>query len=301
MTNSDAPSPTAGTTSSASLRIALTGATGKLGSVVLEHLREHGHRVIALDTVGQRGAGFTRIDLTDYGQTVDALHTIDDRHDGLDAVVHLAAAPAGGILPDSATFHNNMAATFNVFQGARRAGIKRIVYASSETLLGIPFETPPPYVPVDEEYDTRPESMYSLTKHLEEQLARKLVRWDSELSISAMRFSNVMHVSDYAGFPAFDADPRSRNWNLWGYIDARDGAQAVRRALELSIPGFEAYVIANADTVMSRSSASLLAEVYPDVEVRTELGEHESLLSIAKARRVLGYEPEHSWRDHAGS
>jgi len=110
-----------------------------------------------------------------------------------------------------------------------------------------------------------------------------------------------MHVSDYAGFPAFDADPRSRNWNLWGYIDARDGAQAVRRALELSIPGFEAYVIANADTVMSRSSASLLAEVYPDVEVRTELGEHESLLSIAKARRVLGYEPEHSWRDHAGS
>lgn len=281
------------------MRIAVTGSTGKLGSVVTQELREAGHTVFALDVVGDRAAeGFTRVDFTDYGQTVDALSGIDDRHQGLDAVVHLAAIPAGGILTDSATFHNNMTVTFNVFQAARRVGIKRIAYASSETLLGIPFETPPPYLPVDEEYDSRPESMYSVTKHLEEELAKKLVRWDTDLSISALRFSNVMHVEDYAQFPSFDADPCVRSWNLWGYIDARDGAQAALKALELGKPGFEAYVIANADTVMSRSSTELAAEVFPTVTVTKELGEHESLLSIEKARRVLGYEPRHSWRDH---
>ena len=280
------------------MKIAVTGATGKLGTVVTRELRASGHGVFALDIVGSRGDGFTQVDFTDYGQTVDALSGIDDRHSGLDAVVHLAAIPAGGILTDSQTFHNNMAATFNVFQAARRAGIRTIVYASSETLLGIPFETPPPYFPVDENYESRPESMYSVTKHLEEELAHKLVRWDARLSISALRFSNVMDPEDYAEFPSFDADARIRSWNLWAYIDARDGAQAVLKALELSKPGFEAYIIANADTVMSRSSASLAAEVYPDVEVRRELGEHETLLSIDKARRMLGYEPAHTWRDH---
>lgn len=281
------------------MRIAVTGATGKLGRAVVDYLQDAGHEVNALDIVGERGAQFTSVDFTDYGQTVDALSSIDDRHTGLDAVVHLAAAPAGGILPDSVTFHNNMTATFNVFQAARRVGIKTIVYASSETLLGIPFETDPPYIPVDEEYDSRPESMYAVTKHLEEELAKKLVRWDSELSITGLRFSNVMDVADYAAFPAFDADTNLRRWNLFGYIDTRDGAQAVLRALEKSIPGFSTYIIAAADTAMVRSSASIAAEAFPDVEVTKELGERETLLSIDKARRVLGYEPQHSWRDHA--
>lgn len=280
------------------MRIAVTGGTGKLGSTVVRVLRESGNTVIVLDAVGERGPGFTQVDLTDYGQTVDALFGINDRHDGLDAVVHLAAAPAGGILPDSQTFHNNMSATFNVFQGARRAGIKTIVYAASETLLGIPFDAPPPYLPVDENYPSRPESVYALTKHLEEELAAKLVRWDPELSITALRFSNVMDISDYATFPSFDADPMIRKWNLWGYIDARDGAQAVEKALALSKPGFDTYIIAEADTVMSASSASLAEEVFPGVRVTKQLGEHETLLSIDKARRVLGYDPQHSWRNH---
>jgi nucleoside-diphosphate-sugar epimerase len=281
------------------MRIAVTGGSGKLGSTVVRVLHEAGHAVHVLDAVGERGPGFTQIDLTDYGQTIDALFGINDRHDGLDAVVHLAAAPAGGILADSQTFHNNMLATFNVFQGCRRAGIKRIVYAASETLLGIPFDVPPPYLPVDENYPSRPESVYALTKHLEEELASKLVRWDPQLSITALRFSNVMVPADYAAFAGFDADPGIRKWNLWGYIDARDGAQAVAKALELHKPGFETYIIAAEDTVMSRSSASLAAEVFPDVEVRKTLGEHETLLSIDKARRVLGFDPQHSWRDHA--
>jgi UDP-glucose 4-epimerase len=105
-----------------------------------------------------------------------------------------------------------------------------------------------------------------------------------------------MTPDDYPGFAAFQSDPASRKWNLWGYIDARDGAQAIMRALDAGRHGFDRFIIAAADTVMERSSASLMAEYFPSVELRRELGEKETLLSIDHAREVLGYEPQHSWR-----
>ncbi len=179
-----------------------------------------------------------------------------------------------------------------------RLGIRRLVYASSETVLGLPFDVPPPYIPVDEEYAPRPESVYSLVKTLEERMAQELVRWYPDLSITALRFSNVMVPEDYADFPAFDADTRARKWNLWGYIDARDGAQAIERALAVAPAGFEQYIIAAADTVMSRPNAELIAEVFPGVPVTRDVAPNETLLSIEKARRLLGYAPRHSWRDH---
>ncbi|MGF6822086.1 nucleoside-diphosphate-sugar epimerase [Microbacterium sp. ZKA21] len=280
------------------MRIALTGSSGKLGRVVARELRAGGYDVIGMDVAGVRGPDFVQVDLTDYGQVVDAFTAVGDRHDGIDAVVHLGAIPAPGIRSDVATFHNNMPATFNVFWAAMRLGIRRIVYASSETVLGLPFDVPPPYIPVDEEYPARPESVYSLVKTLEEQLATELVRWYPDASITALRFSNVMDPEDYADFPAFDRDALLRKWNLWGYIDARDGAQAVQRALEVAEPGFDRFIIAAADTVMSRPNAELIAEVFPGVPVTREVGEHETLLAIDKARRVLGFDPQHSWRDH---
>lgn len=280
------------------MRIAVTGGSGKLGRSVVRRLTEDGHRVTNLDRTGERGPRFTQLDLRNYGAVLDVFLGLDDRHTGFDAVVHLAAIPAPGLAPDAATFENNMQSTYNVFQAARRAGIKKIVYASSETVLGLPFDVDPPYLPVDEAYPARPESTYSLVKHLEEQMAVQLTRWDPELSIVGLRFSNVMDPADYEEFPSFDADAVLRKWNLWGYIDGRDGAQAVARALERGKPGFEAFIIANEDTVMSRSSASLAAEVFPQVTVVKELGEHETLLSIDKAKRLLGYAPEHSWRHY---
>lgn len=280
------------------MRIALTGSSGKLGTVVARELRAHGWDVIGMDAVGTRGHDFVQVDLTDYGQVVDALTAVGDRHDGIDAVVHLGAIPAPGIRSDVATFHNNMPATFNVFWAAVRLGIRRIVYASSETVLGLPFDVPPPYIPVDEGYPARPESVYSLVKTLEEQLARELVRWHPDLSITALRFSNVMVPEDYAEFPSYDDDAFKRKWNLWGYIDARDGAQAVERALQVAKPGFDRFIIAAADTVMSRPSAELIAEVFPGVPVTREVGANETLLSIDHARAVLGFDPQHSWRDH---
>jgi UDP-glucose 4-epimerase len=279
------------------MRIAVTGGSGKLGRAVIVGLRAAGHTVINFDRVADRDGSSTIVDFTDYGQTLDAILGVNDRHSGLDAIVHLAAIPAPGILPDAATFENNILSTFNVFQAARRAGIRRIVYASSETVLGLPFDVAPPYIPVDEEYDTRPESVYSLVKHLEEEMARKFVRWEPELSITALRFSNVMDPEDYPAFADFQDDATLRKWNLWGYIDARDGAQAVLRALETAKPGFEAYIIAAADTVMTRPNSELVAGVFPGVETRGDLGVNDTLLSIAKARRDLGYDPQYSWRD----
>jgi len=279
------------------MRILVTGGSGKLGTAVVSGLGEAGHSVVNLDVAGERGAGFLRVDLTDYGQVVDAFSGVDDKYDAVDAVVHLAAIPAGGIQADSATFHNNMNATFNVFQAARRAGIDKIVYASSETLLGIPLDIDPAYLPLDEDFPSRPESMYAVTKHLEEELAQKLVRWNPELSITALRFSNVMVEADYAGFEEFQDDISLRRWNAWGYIDARDGAQAVLKALENAAPGFDRFIIAAADTVMRTPSVELAANGFPGVELTREVTGTESLLSIEKARRLLGYEPQHSWKD----
>ncbi|EIC08366.1 NAD-dependent epimerase/dehydratase [Microbacterium laevaniformans OR221] len=279
------------------MRIAVTGASGKLGTVVVRELRASGHDVVGMDVVGTRGAGFVQVDFTDYGQTVDALQAVNDQHDGLDAVVHLAAIPAPGIRSDVATFHNNIAVTFNVMWAAIRLGITRIVTASSETVQGLPFNVPPPYIPVDEAYAARPESVYSLVKHLEETMEKELVRWHPEVSVTALRFSNVMIPADYAEFPSFDADATQRKWNLWSYIDARDGAAVIARALEVAPAGFDHFLIAAGDTVMSRPNAELVAEVFPDVEIRGELGVNDSLFSTAKAQRLLGWSPQHSWRD----
>ena len=91
-----------------SMRIALTGSSGKLGTVVLRELRDAGHDVVGLDVVGTRGPGFLQVDLTDYGQVVDALTGVHGDSGGFDAVVHLAAIPAPGIRSDIATFRNNM-------------------------------------------------------------------------------------------------------------------------------------------------------------------------------------------------
>jgi nucleoside-diphosphate-sugar epimerase len=285
-------------------RVVVTGGSGKLGRACVIELVAHGWDVVVFDRVRPEmlpeevaaDVTFVPMDLVDYARVLDAMLGLEERYDQVDAVVHLAAIPAPGIAGDHETFMNNMSVTFNVFSAARRARVKNIVWASSETVLGLPFDTPPPYIPVDEDYPPRPESTYSLVKTLEEEMARHLCRWDPALKMIGLRFSNVMEPADYEQFPSFDADALLRKWNLWGYIDARDGAQAVRLALEHGMTGTDVFIIANADTVMSRPNAELAAEVFPEVEVRGDLGEHATLLSIEKARSVLGYAPQHSWR-----
>jgi nucleoside-diphosphate-sugar epimerase len=281
-------------------KVLVTGGSGKLGRAVLRDLVEHGYEVLNLDqqALPEPICPSVRIDLSNFGEVSAAiLGGIDERGGPFDAVVHLAAIPAPGLAANARTITNNVSATYNVFEASRLAGIKNVVFASSETVLGLPFDTPPPYVPVDEGYFPRPESAYSLGKLLDETMAAQFCRWDPDLRIVGLRFSNVMYPEDYRAFPAFDGDPSKRKWNLWAYIDARDGAQAIRRAIQADFKGFEAFVIANADTVMSRSNISLLAEVFPDVPQRGNIATNSTLLSIDKAKRMLGFSPQYSWRN----
>jgi nucleoside-diphosphate-sugar epimerase len=280
--------------------IVVTGGSGKAGRACIQELLAHRYEVASVDLVrpAHSTLPFSRVELTDFGQTMEALSNIDERVHNVTGVVHLAALPAPGLAPNSVTFATNTISTYNVFEAARQLGIKNVVWASSETVLGLPFATPPPYVPVDEEYPGRPESAYSLSKLVGEEMAKQFCRWDPELKIIGLRFSNIMELDDYARFPGFQDDARKRNWNLWSYIDARDAAQAIRLALESKIKGAEVFVIANADSVMLRDNHELLKEIYPDVPHKRRFSANETLLSIEKARAVLGYKPKHSWREH---
>lgn len=281
------------------MRIAVTGSNGKLGSATVERLRADGHDVVGFDLNGAGGPGFTRVDFADYGQTLDSFLGVTARHSGLDAVVHMAAIPVNGLVPDVTTFHNNITVSFNVFQAAMRAGITRIVYASSITAMGFPFEEAPPYLPVDERV-TAANNTYGLVKVVEEAMVAQLVRWDPQLSITALRYTNVTVAGEYARFAERAADAGYRRDLLWSYIDARDGALAVSLALDKAQPGLEVYNIAASDTGLTVPSAQLAADAFPGVPVTHALGQFETLMSIDKAREKLGFEPVHLWRRELG-
>lgn len=279
--------------------IVVTGGSGLAGRAVVKDLVEHGYDVTSIDMApqpGGQGGRFARADITDYGQAVAALSAIDERVAKVTGLVHLAAIPAPGLAPNHVIFETNMISTYNMFEAARVLGIRNIVWASSETVLGLPFETPPPYVPVDEEYRGRPETAYSLSKFLGEEMAKEFCRWDPSFKIFGLRFSNIMSPDRYAEFPGFDDDAKLRRWNLWAYIDARDAAQAVRLALESPLKGAEVFVIANEDGVMGRANDELLDDEFPGVARKRPFGPNETLLSIDKAKKVLGYKPQFNWR-----
>lgn len=277
------------------MRVAVTGSAGKLGSATVERLRTEGHEVVGFDRDGRPGGGFVRVDLADYGQVLDSMLGVTARHHGLDAVVHLAAIPVNGLVPDAATFHNNVTVTFNVLHGALRAGIRTIVMASSITAMGFPFDEPPPYLPVDEDV-TLANNTYGLGKVVEEAMAVQLVRWYPDLQLTALRFTNVVAPGEYDTF-ARASDPAYRRSLLFSYVDARDGAAAVAQSLAHPERGLRILSIAASDTGSAIPTAELVATHFPDVPVRRPLGEFETLVSIDRARERIGYAPEHLWRD----
>ena len=274
------------------MRVVVTGGSGKAGRAVVADLVEHGYEVLDVDIAASRNPDAPTLiaDLSDRGQAFDAIR-------GAEAVVHLAAIPAPNMLPEGETFRINTMSTYHVFSAAVAFGVGRVVWASSETLIGIPFDRElPRYAPIDEDHPRLPEFHYALSKLMGEELAAQFARW-SGIPFVSLRYSNVMEPSDYARFSTWQDDPQVRKWNLWGYVDARDVAQATRLALEAEVGGHEAFLVAAADTCMERSSRELMAEVFPDVPIRGTVEGTQTLLSIDKARAVLGYRPRHSWRD----
>ncbi|MBO3747014.1 NAD(P)-dependent oxidoreductase [Streptosporangiaceae bacterium NEAU-GS5] len=274
-------------------KICVTGASGKLGGAVVSDLLDHGYEVVATDIrpgLAELGVRVLVADLTQYGHAVEVL-------EGVDAVVHLANIPAPGMRTPSETFNANTTMNSNVFLAAAQLKIGRVVWASSETTLGLPFDVPPRYAPVDEAHFPYPTSTYALSKVVTETLAEHVAQW-SGIPFVALRFSNILGPEDYRLFPGYWGDALLRKWNLWGYIDTRDAAASCRLALDAPMEGAQSFVIAAADTVMNRPSADLMKEVYPEVELTREIGEFETLLSNSRAREVLGFNPQHSWRDH---
>ncbi|WP_250445047.1 NAD(P)-dependent oxidoreductase [Actinotalea sp. C106] len=278
--------------------IAVTGAYGKAGRAVVADLLEHGYEVHATDLTGPPGADaglgtdLLVADLTDYGQAFEVLSEAD-------AVVHLGNIPAPGRATAPETLNRNTAMNQNVFLAAARHNLRKVVWASSETTLGLPFDVAPQYAPVDEAHFPVPTSTYALSKVLGEETARHVQAW-SGIPFLGLRLSNIHRPEDYAAVPGYWGDAQLRRWNLWGYVDVRDVAQAFRLGLEAETDGSQNVIIAAADTIMNRPSADLMAEVFPEVERTREVGEFETLLSIDAARELIGYAPAHSWRDHVG-
>jgi len=276
------------------VRIVVTGGSGKAGRWVVRDLRAAGHDVLNVDAVHDGAAhGQTVLaDLTDLGQCHEVVA-------GADAVVHLAAIPAPEIKPAGETFRNNALSTYNVFAAAAERGAGRVVWASSETVLGLPFDEPPAYAPIDEAHPPRPETSYALSKLVGEAMADQFAR-RTGIPFVGFRISNIMEPPDYARFETWQDDARVRKWNLWGYVDARDVAQAVSRSLAAEVRGAEIAIIAAADTCMRRPSAELMAEVYPGVELRRPVEGRETLLAIGHARELIDYDPQFSWLDAKG-
>ena len=275
------------------MRIVVTGGSGKAGRWVVRDLRSHGHDVLNVDVVpdGSPHGQCLLADLTDMGQAREAVA-------GADALVHLGAIPASEIRPAGETFRNNGLSTYNVFAAAVEAGARRVVWASSETVLGLPFDEPPAFAPIDETHPPRPESSYALSKLVGETMAEQFAR-RTGVPFVGFRISNIMEPPDYDAFETWQDDPLVRKWNLWGYVDVRDVAQAVRRGLEANVAGSLVCIVAAADTCMRRPSAELLDEVFPGVPVRRPIEGRETLLAIDRARAELGYSPEYGWTDPA--
>ena len=277
------------------MKVCVTGASGKAGRAVVADLMAHGHWVVSTDLrmpVPDEldEPRFPLADLTDYGQAIEVLQDVE-------AVVHLANIPAPDIRTSAVTFNQNMAMTFNVFRAAAHVGLRRVVWASSETTLGLPFDVPPRYAPIDEDHYPVPTTTYALSKVASETVAGPISQW-SGIPFVALRFSNILGPADYEEFPSIWDKPEVRRWNLWSYIDQRDVGAACRLALEADVSGSQSLIIAAADTVMTTPSAELMSEVFPAVPLRGPVEGCVALMSSDRARQALGFVPQHSWRDH---
>lgn len=287
--------------------IVVTGGSGKAGRAVVRELVDHGYQVLNVDAVAppKRICPFLKVNLEDFGQAVDALKAaagIIERQRPFtmaDAVIHLAAIPDQGSAPEAVTYRTNMLTAHNVFSAATLLGLPRVVWASSETVHGVPFlRIPPDFAPVTEAHPLRAETGYALTKVLGEEEIRQMARWNPGTAFVALRLCHVNDTDDYRAFPALARDPHDRKASLWAYVDTRDVAQACRLALEADVNGADSFIISAADTAKDIPAKDLLAEIYPGVKITRSLSEHETLFDHGKAKRLLGYAPKHSWRDH---
>lgn len=284
-------------------RILVTGGSGRLGRQVVTELLEHGYEVVSIDRVrpAERlplGARFVLTDLGDVGEIAYAMKRCD-------AVIHLGAIPGPHSHPDDVVFGNNTGATFAVLQAASLLGITRAAIASSVSAYGMAWSERrffAKYVPVDEEHPLLNHDAYGLSKEVDERTAQMFARRDG-MSVACLRFHWVARPEELRGRHGQEMDEEAfaeGGRGFWGYIDIRDAARALRLAIEVAREapfGFEPFNIVAADTLIDVSTEEAIRRMSPDTVIRTPIEGYASAFDITKAKRILGWEPRHSWRD----
>lgn len=291
------------------MRILFTGGAGKAGRHVVPYLVQQGHRVLNVDRVPLDAPGVdNRIaDITDAGQMFDVMQSYADFDElepgtgmpSFDAVVHFAAVPRIMITPDNECYRTNVIGTYNVIDAALRTGVRKVIFASSETTYGICFhdgEKKPDYIPIDEDHPTVPQDSYAMSKVVNEVTARSF-QARTGADIYGLRINNVIEPREYKSmFPDFITEPEKRRRNIFAYIDVRDLGQMVQKCLETDGLGYEVFNVSNDDHSVAVSTPELIKQFYQGVPVKKDMGENETFYSNAKAKRMLGYAPKHHWR-----
>lgn len=278
-------------------RILVTGASGKLGQAVVEELVAHDYEVVGADRrpppFQRRQVRFAEIELGDVDEVAGVMS-------GSQAVIHLGAIPGPRRDADEVVFSNNTRATFAVLQAAHVVGVRKAVIASSISALGPSFSpdpTTPLYAPVDEDHPLLGADAYALSKEVDERTAAMFHRRVG-MAVVALRFTFVGRPDETVESAArLKENPSTGSRTLWSYVDIRDAAVAARLALEAAGLTFEVFNVSAADTLSDIPTEKLLRDYAPSVEVRRPIVGYGSAYSIEKARRVLGYQPAHSWRD----
>lgn len=277
------------------MKIVVTGAAGKIGRWVVRKLLDSGYEVIGSDkklTEESATEHFVQADLRDYGQACQLIM-------GADAVIHLAAIPTDIRNTPQAIFANNMLVNFNVFEACKDWDVPKIIWASSETVMGFPFTFEQlHYVPIDEAHPVAPRSSYAMSKLLTEHLAG-MYHDLANKEIVALRFANIYEPDEYTKVPMHwnEAEKDKQKQNLWAYCDVRDAAQACLLALEKTNLEASVFHITAADTIMREPSEELIRTYFPGILFRRSVPGNETCMAIDKARDILGYIPQHSWRD----
>jgi nucleoside-diphosphate-sugar epimerase len=263
-------------------RVLVTGAQGRIGSAVVEHLAGLGARVIGVDTPD--------VDTSDAGAVAAIM-------DGVELVVHLAAIPHPDAAPWREVFADNVVSTFNVLSAAGEAGVSRAVIASSINATGIPMNSHhvlPAYYPFDERLPRDLDDPYSLSKAVDEQTAGMVARhWGT--SVVAIRFPLTAAHQDlveHAGNAG--EDPAEGVRTGWTYLDLRDAARVAELALTRPLTGAQTIFVAADETLAPYPTEDLLDRFAPAVPRLTRFAGREVPADLTRARSLLGFRARHS-------
>ncbi len=275
--------------------IVVTGAAGRLGRRVVQLLVDQNREVLATDQLDADDlpATFVRCDLGD-AKAVEAI--LKDAA----AVVHLGAIPGPLREDPRVIFENNVASTFNVMMSAAELGLRRVVFSSSAFGMGWAHDGNafvPLYLPLDEEHPMMPFEPYGLSKQVGEDIGRMIAR-NSDTTVVSLRFTNVALPEVQAEFPWPAPTPENPlTLVMWAYADARDVAEAHVLAAEAEIEEYEAFMIAQPSSRFKEPTIDVVKNNFGDrVEIRDGLSGTASVISTAKAQRLLGWRPRHDWR-----